>query len=95
MYLCYLMKDRKEVRPEDIPAVKEFLYVFLEKIPGLTPKREIDFEIELEPGAHLISKSPCKMALIELNELKVQLEDLLKKVIQDQVHPHGERQYCL
>ena len=59
--------------------VKEFLDVFLEEIPGLPPKSEIDFEIELEMEACPISKPPYRMAPVELKELKVQLEDLLQK----------------
>ena len=41
---------------EDIPVVKEFPDIFLEEIPRLPPKREISFEIELEPTARPISK---------------------------------------
>ncbi|KAA0067909.1 putative polyprotein [Cucumis melo var. makuwa] len=40
---------------------------------------EIDFAIELEPGTVPISKAPYKMALAELKELKVQLQELLDK----------------
>ena len=66
-YLCYVTEDRKEeVKLEDIPVVKEFSDMFPEEIPGLLPKREIDFEIELEPGAHPISKSPYRIAPSEL-----------------------------
>jgi len=52
---------------------------FPEEIHGLSPKREIDFEIESEPRACPISKPSYRMALAELQELKVQLEDLLRK----------------
>ena len=41
-----------------------------EEIPGLPSKREIDFEIELEPSAWPISKLPYRMAPAELRELK-------------------------
>ncbi|XP_050945183.1 uncharacterized protein LOC103502459 [Cucumis melo] len=40
---------------------------------------EIDFAIELELGTVPISKAPYKMALAELKELKVQLQELLDK----------------
>ena len=59
--------------------VKEFMDVFLEEIPRLPPKREIDFEIELESEACPFSKPPYRMVPVELKELKVQLEDLLQK----------------
>jgi len=69
----------RDLKLEDISVVKEFLDVFPEEIHGLPPKREIDFEIELEPSARPISKPPYRMAPAKLRELKVQLEDLLQK----------------
>jgi len=90
-YLCCVTEDRKEeVKLEDIPVVKKFLDVFPEEIPGLPPRSKIDCEIELEPGAQLISKSPYMMALAELKELNVQLKDLLQKgYIRPSVSPWG------
>jgi len=67
-------------------VVKEFPDVFPEEIPGLSPKREINFKIELEPSARPISKPPYRMAPIELREL----EDLLqKRYIRPSVSPWG------
>jgi hypothetical protein len=37
------------------------------------------FTIELVPGAELISKTPYRIALLELKELKKQLEELLRQ----------------
>jgi len=34
-------------------------------------QREIDFEIELNPDAHHISKTPYHVAAIELRKLKI------------------------
>ena len=71
-YLFGVTKDKEGgVKLEDIPVVKEFPDVFPEEIPGLPPKREIDFEIEWEPRARLISKPPYRMAQAELKEIKV------------------------
>jgi len=66
-YLCYALEVREEeVRVEDIPIVCEFLDVFPEELPRLPPQREIDFEIELIPGAQPISKAPYRMAPTEV-----------------------------
>jgi len=62
-------------------VVKEFPDVFPKDILGLPPKRETDFEIELEPRACPISKPQYRMAPTELEELKVQLEHYYKRVI--------------
>ena len=41
--------------------------------------REIDFLIELVPGIEPISKAPYRMASSELKELKVQMEEHVRK----------------
>jgi hypothetical protein len=61
-----------------IPIVEEFLDVF-EDPPGLPPKREVEFSIDLIPGTTPISKAPHRMAPTELTELKAQLQEYLNK----------------
>ncbi|XP_075473862.1 uncharacterized protein LOC142504906 [Primulina tabacum] len=68
-----------EMRIEDIPIVCEFPDVFPEELPGTVPDREVEFEINLVPGAAPISKAPYRMAPAELKELKEQLQELLDK----------------
>ena len=55
---------------EDIPIPGGYSDVFPEEILGLPPKRELDFTIELVPGAVPNSKAPYRMNILELNELK-------------------------
>nr|GFD61636.1 putative reverse transcriptase domain-containing protein [Tanacetum cinerariifolium] len=50
--------------------VSEFPDVFPNELPGIPPVREVEFRIELIPGAEPISKAPYRMAPIELKELK-------------------------
>nr|GEU72084.1 hypothetical protein [Tanacetum cinerariifolium] len=57
----------------DYPVVRNFPDVFPDKLPGLPPEREVEFTIELIPGAQPISKAPYRMASVELKELKDQL----------------------
>ena len=64
---------------EDIPIVQEFTDVFPEELPGIVPDREIEFTIELVPGASPISIAPYRMAPAELLELKIQLKEYLDK----------------
>jgi hypothetical protein len=40
---------------DEIRIVQEFLYVFLEELPGMQPHRDIEFIIELLPGTPPIS----------------------------------------
>ncbi|GJV30330.1 putative reverse transcriptase domain-containing protein [Tanacetum coccineum] len=50
----------------DQPIVSEFQDVFPEELPGIPPIRDVEFNIELIPGAEPISKAPYRMAPIEL-----------------------------
>jgi hypothetical protein len=60
-------------------AVLEYFEDVFKEVPGLPPKRDIDFSINLIPGAAPVSKTPYRMSTPELKELQMQLEELLKK----------------
>ncbi|GKV30687.1 hypothetical protein SLEP1_g39472 [Rubroshorea leprosula] len=78
------------LRLEDIPVLCEFPDVFPEDLSGSPLNKEIEFAIDLVLGTRPISKAPYRMALAELKELKVQLEELLEKgFIQPSVSPWG------
>jgi hypothetical protein len=64
---------------QDIPVVCEFPDVFPKDLPGLPPKRDVEFVIELKPGTAPISRRLYRMPPNELAELKTQLQDLLEK----------------
>ncbi|GJT31069.1 hypothetical protein Tco_0911344 [Tanacetum coccineum] len=49
---AYVMeKKSNEKRLEDIPVVKEFPKVFPKDLPSLPPVRQVEFQIDLMPGA--------------------------------------------
>ena len=52
---------------------------FPDELPGLPPQTVVDFGIELHPGTSPISMTPHRMAPVELQELRVQLQELLDK----------------
>ena len=56
-----------------------YVDVFPDKLPGLPPHRDVDFDIELHPGISPISMTPHRMTPVELQELRVQLQELLDK----------------
>ncbi|XP_074327956.1 uncharacterized protein LOC141665874 [Apium graveolens] len=73
---------------DEIPIVREFSDVFPDELPGLPPDREIEFSIDLIPGAEPVSKAPYCMAPVEMKELAKQLQELLdKRVIRPSVSP--------
>ena len=70
-----------EERPDlDLPRVVcEYVDAFPDELPGLPPRRVVDFGIELHPGTLPISMTLHMMAPVELQELRVQLYELLDK----------------
>ncbi|GKE94868.1 putative reverse transcriptase domain-containing protein [Tanacetum coccineum] len=45
-------EDKSEEKQlEDVPIIHDFLEVFLEDLPGLPPTRQVEFQIDLVPGA--------------------------------------------
>jgi hypothetical protein len=76
----HLSVDDKESNPiEAIRIVSEFLDVFPEKLPGMPPKKKVEFAIELIPGTAPISKRAYRVSGPELVELKKQIDELLEK----------------
>ncbi|GKF27140.1 putative reverse transcriptase domain-containing protein, partial [Tanacetum coccineum] len=55
-------KKSDDKRLEDIPVVKEFLEVFLENLPSLPPVRQVEFQIDLIPGATPVARAPYRLA---------------------------------
>ncbi|GJR98016.1 putative reverse transcriptase domain-containing protein [Tanacetum coccineum] len=55
---------------------QNFLEVFPEDLPGLPPTRQVEFQIDLVPGASPVARSPYRLALSEMQELSNQLKEL-------------------
>ena len=69
--------------------------VFPDELPGLPPQRVVDFGIELHPVTSPISMTPRRMAPVELQELRVQLQELLDKGFIRRALHHGALRCCL
>jgi hypothetical protein len=75
---------------EDYPTIREYRDVFTEEVPGLPPRRDIDFSIELAPRAVSVSRTPYRNSTPELVELKLQLREMMDKgYIHPSVSPWG------
>nr|XP_027186707.1 uncharacterized protein LOC113784647 [Cicer arietinum] len=88
------LEFEEKVVIRDVPIVCEFPEVFPEVFPedvtSIPSEREIEFSIDLVPGTGPISMAPYRMSLLELSELKKQLEELLdKQFIRPSVSPVG------
>ncbi|XP_042055033.1 uncharacterized protein LOC121799637 [Salvia splendens] len=65
-------------------------YATIRSLPRLPPDRQLEFTIDLEPGSAPVSKASYRMAPKELEELKIQLQELLDSgFIRPSVSPWG------
>ncbi|CAA0831731.1 Unknown protein, partial [Striga hermonthica] len=91
-YLVSMIGEGEEKRasPGDVSIVCEYPDVFPDQLPGGPPNRQVEFTIDLLPGAGPVSKAPYRMALKELQELKTQIQELLNLgFIRPSVSPWG------
>nr|GFA94406.1 reverse transcriptase domain-containing protein [Tanacetum cinerariifolium] len=64
-----------ERRLEDVPVICKFPNVFPEDLPGVPSPRQVEFKIELVPGAAPVARAPYRLAHSEMKELAKQLQE--------------------
>ncbi|XP_027364436.1 uncharacterized protein LOC113871541 [Abrus precatorius] len=77
--VMFSIEAESVVESEYISVVRDFLDILPEDVYELSPEREIEFVIDLISGASPIFVAPYRMSLMELAEVKKQVEDLLQK----------------
>ncbi|GJQ98868.1 putative reverse transcriptase domain-containing protein, partial [Tanacetum coccineum] len=74
----WLSKNKARIPLEgelsDITVIRDFIGVILEDLSGLPPQRQVEFRIDLIPGATPIAKSPYRLAPSKMQELSEQLQ---------------------
>ena len=71
-----------------VPVIREYQDIILEELPRLPPIREMEFGIDLMSGIEPISKQHYRMAPVEMEELKKQVDELkLKGFIRRSIFP--------
>ncbi|GJY34098.1 putative reverse transcriptase domain-containing protein [Tanacetum coccineum] len=74
------VEDKSEKKQLDsVPIVQDFPEVFPEDLPGLPPTRQVEFQIDLIPGAAPVARAPYRLAPSEMKELSEQLKELSDK----------------
>ncbi|KAA3483126.1 DNA/RNA polymerases superfamily protein [Gossypium australe] len=89
--LAYILDTRDSgSKLDQIPIVNKFADVFLEELPSLPLKREVEFVVDLVPGTMPILIPLYIIAPTKLKELKAQLQELLDRgFIRLSVSPWG------
>ncbi|KAJ9552733.1 hypothetical protein OSB04_016778 [Centaurea solstitialis] len=81
-YLAYAVIGQTEGRKllvADVPVVSEYPNIFPEDLPGIPPDRQVEFGIDLVPGAAPVARTPYHLAPPQLQELSSQLQKLSEK----------------
>ncbi|GKE16939.1 reverse transcriptase domain-containing protein [Tanacetum coccineum] len=74
------VKDKSEgKRIVDVPIIRDFPEVFPEDLPGIPPARQVEFQIDLIPGAAPVARAPYRLAPSKMKELAEQLQELSDK----------------
>ncbi|XP_071695741.1 uncharacterized protein [Rutidosis leptorrhynchoides] len=69
-FLAYVIDVKKEKKAvSDIPEVSEYPEVFPDELPGLPSIREVEYKIELVPGATPVAKALYRLAPSEIREM--------------------------
>nr|GEZ67110.1 putative reverse transcriptase domain-containing protein [Tanacetum cinerariifolium] len=68
-----------EKRIEDVPVIQDFPEVFPDDLPGLPPPQQVEFRIDLVPGAAPVAHVPYRLAPSEMKELVKKLQELYEK----------------
>jgi hypothetical protein len=73
LYAIQVLESIEDDKPnlENHPILREYKDVFPEVVPGLPLRRDIDFSIELTPGAIPASRTPYRMTTPNMVELKL------------------------
>ncbi|GKB52916.1 putative reverse transcriptase domain-containing protein [Tanacetum coccineum] len=65
-----------EKRLEDVHVIQDFPKVFPDELPRLPPPRQVEFRIDLIPGAASMTRAPYPLAPYEMKELSDQMQEL-------------------
>ena len=90
-YMVLFSMNVEEVSEvSSIPVMSEFPEVFSDDIYELPPEREVEFVIDLVPGANPVSIAPYRMSPVELAEVKAHVQGILsRQFVRPSVSPWG------
>ncbi|GJT38049.1 putative reverse transcriptase domain-containing protein [Tanacetum coccineum] len=72
-------KSQRRIDLMTYPISSRLSEVIPEDLPGLPPTRQVEFQIDLVPGAAPVARAPYRLAPSEMKELSEQLKELSDK----------------
>ncbi|XP_076925383.1 uncharacterized protein LOC143588194 [Bidens hawaiensis] len=76
-FLAYVIDTKAKGKELDqVPVINEFPDIFPDELPGVPHEREVEFKIDLVPGAKPVAKSPYRLEPNKMKELMSQFQDL-------------------
>ncbi|GJX08516.1 putative reverse transcriptase domain-containing protein [Tanacetum coccineum] len=90
-------KEPKEKRLEDVPVIRDFPEVFPDDLPGLPPPRQVEFKIELVPGAAPVARAPYRLHILDgrngnqYKKIEKKGKFIRKRIYSSQARRPGER----
>ncbi|GJZ39832.1 hypothetical protein Tco_0586395 [Tanacetum coccineum] len=72
-------KEPTGKRVEDVSVIRDFPKVFLDDLTRLPPPRQVEFKIDMAPGATPVTLASYRLAPSEMKELSDQLQELSEK----------------
>ncbi|GJU93034.1 putative reverse transcriptase domain-containing protein [Tanacetum coccineum] len=70
------LKEPSKKHLKDVLLILDFPEVFLDDLSGLPPPRQVEFQIDLVPGATPVARTPYRLASSQMKELAKQLQEL-------------------
>ncbi|GJX50414.1 putative reverse transcriptase domain-containing protein, partial [Tanacetum coccineum] len=85
----------EEKRLKNVHIVRDFHKVFPEDLPGFPPTRQVEFLIDLIPGAAPVVRAPYQFAPSEIKNCQINYKSFPTKALYYPVPHLGELQFCL
>ncbi|GJZ44381.1 hypothetical protein Tco_0591636 [Tanacetum coccineum] len=77
----------KEKQLEEVPIVQDFPEVFPEDLPGIPPTRQVEFQIDLIPGAAPVARAPYRLAPSEMKDQGIHVDPAKIESVEDWIPP--------
>nr|GEX75725.1 putative reverse transcriptase domain-containing protein [Tanacetum cinerariifolium] len=68
-----------DLMPIELGSFDVIIEVFPEDLPGLPPARQVEFQLDLVPGAEPVAQAPYRLAPAKMQELSTKLQELSNK----------------